>query len=74
MRESRRKARDRAQGMKTKADLEEWLDMLNLTDIEREIAFMVYSRGMSRQQIAFKTGYSKRQVNRLLAKVHDKMA
>lgn len=74
MLESRRRARTKAQGIKTRADLEEWLSLLNLTDEQREVARMVYLKGMSRQQIAFATGYSLRQVNRLLAKVHDKMA
>lgn len=71
---SRRRARDLAKSVRTRADLEAWLDALNLSDDERTVARMVYERGFTRQQIAFETGYSLRQVNRLLAKVHDKMA
>lgn len=74
MRASRRRARDLAKSVRTRADLEAWLDALNLSDDERTVARMVYERGFTRQQIAFETGYSLRQVNRLLAKVHDKMA
>lgn len=74
MRASRRRARELAQSVRTRSDLEAWLDALNISDAERTVARMVYERGFTRQQIAFETGYSLRQVNRLLAKVHDKMA
>lgn len=74
MRASRRRARELAKSVKTRSDLEAWLDALNISDAEREVARLVYERGYTRQQIAFATGYSLRQVNRLLARVHDKMA
>lgn len=58
--------------VKTVEELKACIDALNLTDEEREIAMMVYSKGWTRQKIAMETGYSVRQVARKIAKINDK--
>lgn len=74
MRENRSKARAKLKAVKTRAELDEWIDMLNLTDDERGIARMVYGDGCSIAQVCFKTGYSRRQVCRKLAKIQDRIS
>lgn len=74
MRENRSKARAKLKAVKTRAELDEWIDMLNLTDDERGIARMVYGDGYSIAQVCFKTGYSRRQVCRKLAKIQDRIS
>lgn len=74
MRASRRAAREKIKSVKTRAELDEWLEMLNLTDEERDIARMVYGRGYTLTQVSMETGYSVRQVSRKLAKIQDRMA
>ena len=72
MRKNRKEARDRLMAVKTVEELKAYIDALNLTDEEREIAMMVYSKGWTRQKIAMETGYSVRQVARKIAKINDK--
>lgn len=74
MRANRKAAREFAMNIKTRADLEAYLDMLNLRDDEREIALMLFSKGWSRAKIAMETGYSQHQLNRKIARIYDKMA
>lgn len=74
MKPNRKAAREKAKAMRTRAEFDEWLDMLMLSDEERAIARMVYADCLSITQICFRTGYSRRQVQRKLAKVQDKMA
>lgn len=74
MRENRSKARAKLKAVKTRAELDEWIDMLNLTDDERGTARMVYGDGYSIAQVCFKIGYSRRQVCRKLAKIQDRIS
>lgn len=74
MRANRKAAREFAMNIKTRADLEAYLDMLNLRDDEREIAILIFGKGWSRDKIAIETGYSKNQLNRKIARIYDKMA
>lgn len=74
MRADRKAAREFAMGMKTKADLEEYLNMLNLTEEERQIAWMIFANGWSRAKIAMETGYSEPQLRRKISKIYDRMA
>lgn len=74
MRPDRRAARDFASKIKTRDDLEKYLDMLNLREEERQIAWMLFAHGWSRARIARETGYSEHQVKRKIAKIYDRMA
>ncbi len=74
MRADRKAAREFVKGIKTREDLEKYLDMLNLTDEEREIAFMLFSKGWTRAKIALETGYSEGQIKRKICKIYDRMA
>lgn len=69
----RKQAKDRLMNMKTRADLEAYLESLNLTDDEREIASLVFGRGWSLTRIRVEKGYSERQLRRKLSKVYDRM-
>lgn len=73
MLQSRRKAKAKAQAIKTLSELNDLLDELAISDEERHIAFLIYGKGMSLTQVSMETGYSVRQVSRKLAKVQDKM-
>lgn len=73
MRPDRKAARDFVKNIKTKADLEAYLDMLNITEEEKEIALMIFANGYSRTQIAMETGYSIPQVKRKIAKIYAKL-
>ena len=73
MRKNRKEARDLLNSLHTVSELEKYLQMLRITDEEREVARMIYAKGYSRQQIAMQTGYSKRQVDRMVAKIHDRL-
>lgn len=69
----RREARDLARSLKTVDELERLIESINVTDDEREIARMVFEKGWTRQKIANETGYSRRQVDRKIAKIHDRI-
>lgn len=73
MKPNRKAARDKVAGIKTSAELEEYLAMLNLTDDERNIARMIFSHGWSRAKIAVETGYSDDQLKRKIQRIYDKM-
>lgn len=73
MKPDRKAARDFVKGIKTRADLEQYLSMLNLTDEEREIALLLFGKGYSRTRIALETGYSTDQVKRKIARIYDRM-
>lgn len=73
MKPDRKAAREYVKSIKTRADLEHYLDMLNLTDEEREIALLLFGKGYSRTRIAFETGYSQDQVKRKIARIYDRM-
>ena len=73
MRKNRKAARDLLNSLRTVPELEQYLSMLRLTDEERDVARMIYEKGYSRQQIAMQTGYSKRQVDRMVAKIHGRL-
>ena len=73
MREDRKAAREFVKNIKTKADLEDYIGMLNLTDEEREIAIMIFGKGWSRAKIAMETGFSERQLKRRINRIYDRM-
>lgn len=73
MNPKRKAARDRLFAIKTKAELVELIESLNITDEEREIAVMVLSRGWSYTKISFETGYSVRHIARKMEKVYSKL-
>lgn len=73
MNPQRKAARDKLLDMKTRADLETCLQSLNLTAEEREIAVMVFADGLSLTQVQMAKDLSRRQLQRRLSKVYDKM-
>lgn len=73
MRPDRKAAREAVGKIKTREDLRNYLDLLNLTDEEREIAWMILANGWSRTKIAMEIGYSEHQVKRKVAKIYDKL-
>lgn len=73
MRADRKRARDYVKSIKTRAELESYLDMLNLTDEERDIAFLMFGKGYSRTRIALETGYSESHVKRKMSRIYDRM-
>lgn len=73
MREDRKAARDFVKSMKTRAELDSYLNMLNLTDEERNIARMMFGNGWTRVRIALETGYSEDQVKRKVCRIYDRM-
>lgn len=73
MKASRKAARDKLQSIKTVEELQNYLDELTITDDQKHIALLALVKGWSRQQISNETGYSVRQVGKLLEKVYDKM-
>jgi hypothetical protein len=74
MRANRSRARAELKAVKTRAEPDEWIDMISLTDDERGIARMVYGDGYGIAQVCFKTGYSRRQVCRKLVKIQDRIS
>lgn len=74
MKPDRKAAREYVKSLKTKDDLRSYLDMLTLSDEEKEIAFMIFAHGWSRTQIAMEFGYSIPQVKRKISKIYSKMA
>lgn len=73
MRADRKKARDFVKSIKTRDELDAYLNMLNLTDEERDIARMTFSNGWSITRIAIETGYSEDQVKRKVCRIYDRM-
>lgn len=73
MNPKRKAARDRLLAIKTKAELVELIEALNITDEERDIAVMVLSRGWSYTKISMETGYSVRHIARKMEKVYSKL-
>lgn len=73
MRTDRKEARDFVKSIKTRTELEAYLNMLNLTDEEREIARMMFGNGWTRTRIALETGYSEHQVKRKICRIYDRM-
>lgn len=74
MRPDRKAAREKALAIKTRAELAEYLDSLNLTEQQRIVAWYIFADGWSRAKIALETGYSERQLKRIIAKIYDRMA
>jgi DNA-binding NarL/FixJ family response regulator len=73
MKPSRKEAREFLKSMKTREELIEYLNMLNITDEQRDVAYYALAKGWSRQHISLETGYSLRQIERMLTRVYDKM-
>ena len=73
MRPNRKAAREYVSSIRTREDLRKYLDMLNLREEEREIAWMIFANGWSRAKIAMETGYSEHQVKRKVARIYDKL-
>ena len=73
MKSERKQAREMLLSLKTRADLEGYLNSLNITDEEREIAMLVFGRGWSLTRIQLELGYTKSQLKRRMARIYDKM-
>lgn len=73
MKPDRKAARDFVKSINTRSDLEQYLDMLNLTDEEHEIAMLLFGKGYSRTRIAIETGYSEYQIQRNIARIYDRI-
>lgn len=69
----RKAAKERLMSIKSRADLEEYLGSLNITDEEREIALKVFGNGWSLTRIQIELGYTQRQLRKRLSKIYDKM-
>lgn len=74
MRSERKAARDYVQSMKTRDDLNAYIDMLNLSETERDIARMMFVNKWTRAKIALETGYSESWVKRRIERIYDRMA
>lgn len=70
---ARKEARDRLLNLKTRADLENLLDSLNITDEEREIAVLIFGRGWSLTRICMELGYTNKQLRKRLSRIYDCM-
>ena len=73
MNPSRKQARDFVRSIKTTSELDAYLNMLNLTDEERDIARLIFGKGYSVVQVMMATGYSEHQVRRKINKIYDRM-
>lgn len=73
MRQDRKEAREKLLGIKTKADLENYLSELNITDDEHEIALLVFGRGWSLTRISLELGFSIGQLRKKLSHIYDCM-
>lgn len=73
MKPNRKAAREYVQGIRTKDELRKYLDMLNLREEDRTIAWMIFANGWSRAKIAMETGYSEHQVKRKIARIYDRL-
>lgn len=73
MNPAKKQARDFVKSIKTKSELDAYLNMLNLTDDEKEIARLLFGRGWSRTQIAMELGYSEHQIKRKINRIYDRM-
>lgn len=71
---TRKQARDSLNAIKTDAELREVIDSLRLSDEEKKVAYCAFGRFWTRQKIALEFGYSKRQVNRMMARIYDCIA
>lgn len=71
---TRKQARDALQAIKTDAELREVIDSLRLSDEEKQVAYCAFGKFWTRQKIALEFGYSKRQVNRMMARIYDRIA
>lgn len=74
MRPERKAARERDAAIKTRAELDEYLDTLNLREQYKAIARYIFADGFSRAKIAMLTGYSDRHLKRIIANIYDRMA
>lgn len=73
MNPDRKAARERCMNIKTRRDLEDYIESLNLPDDEKRIAYMMFGDCWTRTKIAIETGYSKRQLARKIAHIYDRM-
>lgn len=73
MRPDRKAARDFVRSMKTRADLEQYFSMLNLTEDERKIAMMLFGDGYTRTRIAREIGFSEAYVKKKIARIYSRM-
>lgn len=69
----RKAARDKLLAMNSRADLEDYLESLNLSDEERTVALLVFGRGFSLTQTALELGYSPKQMRKRMSKIYDRM-
>lgn len=73
MRADRKAAREFVKSIKTRADLEAYFSMLNLTEDERTIAMMLFGNGWTRARIAMEVGFSEAYVKKKIARIYDRM-
>lgn len=73
MRSDRKAARDFVKSINSRAELDSYLNMLNLTDDERDIARLMFGKGYSRTRIALELGYSEAQIKRKICRIYDRM-
>lgn len=73
MRANRKQARDFVKSIKTRTELDAYLNMLNLTDEEKHIARLIFCKGFSVVQVSIETGYSEHQVRRKINRIYDRM-
>lgn len=71
---NRKAAREKVMAIKTRAELDEYLDTLNLREEYKTIARYIFADGFSRAKIARLTGYSERHLRRIIARIYDRMA
>lgn len=73
MNPQKKAARDFVKSIKTRAELDSYINMLNLTDEEKEIARLMFGNGWSRTRIALELGYSEHQIKRKINRIYDRM-
>lgn len=73
MKPERKAARERCKGLRTAEELRDLLASLNVTDEEREMAFLILSKGWSYTRVGMEFGLSRGQIDRRMRRVYSKL-
>lgn len=73
MDKKRKEARDKLNSIRTKQELLDYLDLLTITDEEKQIAFEIYALGYSHTRIAIEHNLSIEKSKHIIQKVLDKV-
>jgi DNA-directed RNA polymerase specialized sigma24 family protein len=73
MNAKKKKARDDLANIKTRAELTDYLETLNITDDDRKLLLLKFCNGYTNTKISFETGYSISHVSRRLNRLYLKI-